>query len=517
MFSLDKLINTYPKQLCLELSPQAQAQAWQQVHNYSNDVARWRAYVNYLCLHSFVDWLQEEPDFQEEKLSIWPNNQANLGIWEMVNGCALELGDTRLVLIPSETTDLEQLCVPAEWLDIPNWAADYYLAVQVNLEGDEDWMRVWGFTTYDKLKQGKKDTLQHTYSLDSQDLIESLNILWVGREVCPEEKPTVAPLPTLETQQAKQLLTQLSKPTPYSPRLTIPFEHWAALLANEQWRQQLYDQRLRQSRVISSSVEYLNFGGNKAEGRGQKAEGKKEENDNCLSELDITASSQAPVSLRQWLEGIVESGWQAAEALLVPLELSPVRGSTASPETVTLDTITPVIRLLQPDQPEKIRYQAAGVLGEIGTHHPEAIAALQELLHNAQEEETRWQAALSLGKIDPGNPEAGVRKARLIDLGMQLGSHTIALIVAIMPRVDDRISVFVQVQPAGKLLKLPPHLKLSVLSASGETKLEVEARSDEQEQGKDKSLEGRFSPPPGTRFRVRVGFDDVSVTEDFIA
>ncbi|NER49339.1 MAG: DUF1822 family protein [Symploca sp. SIO1A3] len=479
MFSLDKLINTYPKQLCLELSPQAQAQAWQQVHNYSNDVARWRAYVNYLCLHSFVDWLQEEPDFQEEKLSIWPNNQANLGIWEMVNGCAVELGDTRLVLIPSETTDLEQLCVPAEWLDIPNWAADYYLAVQVNLEGDEDWMRVWGFTTYDKLKQGKKDTLQHTYSLDSQDLIESLNILWVGREVCPEEKPTVAPLPTLETQQAKQLLTQLSKPTPYSPRLTIPFEHWAALLANEQWRQQLYDQRLRQSR--------------------------------------IAASSQAPVSLRQWLEGIVESGWQAAEALLVPLELSPVRGSTASPETVTLETITPVIRLLQPDQPEKIRYQAAGVLGEIGTHHPEAIAALQELLHNAQEEETRWQAALSLGKIDPGNPEAGVRKARLIDLGMQLGSHTIALIVAIMPRVDDRISVFVQVQPAGKLLKLPPHLKLSVLSASGETKLEVEARSDEQEQGKDKSLEGRFSPPPGTRFRVRVGFDDVSVTEDFIA
>ncbi|NES19841.1 MAG: DUF1822 family protein, partial [Symploca sp. SIO3E6] len=253
----------------------------------------------------------------------------------------------------------------------------------------------------------------------------------------------------------------------------------AALLANEQWRQQLYQQRLRQSRIATPS--------------------------------------QPPVSLRQWLEGIVESGWQTAEALLVPLELSPVRGSTGSPETVTLETITPVIRLLQPDQPEKIRYQAAGVLGEIGDHHPEAIAALKELLHNAQEEETRWQAALSLGKIDPGNPEAGVRKARLIDLGMQLGSHAVALIVAIMPRTDGRISVFVQLQPAGKLLKLPPHLKLSVLSASGETKLEVEARSDEQKEGKDKSLEGRFSPPPGTLFRVRVGLDNVSVTEDFIA
>ncbi|NES22799.1 MAG: DUF1822 family protein, partial [Symploca sp. SIO3E6] len=268
MLSLDKLINTYPKQLCLELSPQAQAQAWQQVHNYSNDVARWRAYVNYLCLHGFVDWLQEEPDFQEEKLSIWPNNQANSGIWEVVNGCAIELGDTRLVLIPSETTDLEPFCVPAEWVDIPSWAADYYLAVQMNLEGDEDWLRIWGFTTYDKLKQGKKDQLQHSYSLDSQDLIESLNILWVGREVCPEEKPTVAPLPTLATQQAEQLLAQLSQPTPYSPRLTIPFEQWAALLANEQWRQQLYQQRLRQSRIATPS--------------------------------------QPPVSLRQWLEGIVE-------------------------------------------------------------------------------------------------------------------------------------------------------------------------------------------------------------------
>jgi len=46
--------------------------------------------------------------------------------------------------------------------------------------------------------------------------------------------------------------------------------------------------------VISSSVEYLHFDYNKAEGRGQRAEGKKEGckvegNDNCLSELDIRA------------------------------------------------------------------------------------------------------------------------------------------------------------------------------------------------------------------------------------
>ncbi|NEP13106.1 MAG: hypothetical protein F6K14_23455 [Symploca sp. SIO2C1] len=45
--------------------------------------------------------------------------------------------------------------------------------------------------------------------------------------------------------------------------------------------------------LISSSVEYLHFGGNKPEGRRQEAGGKKEGckvegNYNCLSELDIT-------------------------------------------------------------------------------------------------------------------------------------------------------------------------------------------------------------------------------------
>jgi|GEM_PF-3864293 len=49
--------------------------------------------------------------------------------------------------------------------------------------------------------------------------------------------------------------------------------------------------------LISSSVEYLHFGGNKAEGRGQRAEGKEqgckvEVNDNCLAEHDIKSKLQ---------------------------------------------------------------------------------------------------------------------------------------------------------------------------------------------------------------------------------
>jgi len=65
-----------------------------------------------------------------------------------------------------------------------------------------------------------------------------------------------------------------------------------------------------QSSLISSSVEYLHFGDNKAEGRRQRAEGKEqgckvEGNDNCLSQLDITQGGVQEKSLnsRPWQGG----------------------------------------------------------------------------------------------------------------------------------------------------------------------------------------------------------------------
>lgn len=238
MYSLARLMAAYPKHLWLELSPEAQAEAWQQVQDFSNEVARWTAYVNYLCLNAFVSWLQEEPDLPNAPL-VWPNRKGLRAIWEVVSGSAIEFEGTRLVLIPSETAGVEEFCVPQEWVDIPRWAGDYYLAVQVKLEDDECWMRVWGFTTHQKLKEGRYNPVNRTYSLERKDLIESLNAMWVAREVCPEEKPAVPPVPMLSEAEAKKLLEQLGKSAPYSPRLEVPFAKWAALLENEEWRQEL--------------------------------------------------------------------------------------------------------------------------------------------------------------------------------------------------------------------------------------------------------------------------------------
>jgi len=478
---LSELTTLYPNQVWLEVSPKLD-RTWLSEQEYSYDVARWTAFKNYLTIEAFLAWLKAESGIEEQP-EVWPSRDDLSSIWEVVNGTAIQLGETRIVLVPNEGMDTNEYEVQAEWVDIPSWAADYYLAVQVN--PDDCWLRVWGYATHKKLKQaGQYNSISRTYLLKREELIEDLNVMWVARQFGCDRKAPIKPLPTLSPAQAERLLEQLSQKTPYSPRLEVGFEDWEALLASDEWRLELYNRR------VGAHI--------------------------------AAAPSLKSVELRQWLRHVVESGrnlvedgWQTFEDIFASPQPIPVRSQRGS-ERTSPNAIASVIRLLQPNQPEQTRRQAAGVLGEIGAGNLDAINALTELLHSAKDEETRWQAALSLGKVDPGNPQAGIRKARLIDLGMQLGSNAVALVVAIMPKADGRIGVFLQVQPHNETT-LPSGLKLSVLSESGETRLEVEARSDLSGRGKDKSIELRFSPPPGTYFRVRVSRGNVSVTEDFVA
>lgn len=84
----------------------------------------------------------------EEQPQVLPSRDDLSSIWEVVNGTAIGIGETRIVLIP-EAMDTDEYEVQAEWVDIPSWAADYYLAVQVNSE--DCWLRIWGYTTHKKL------------------------------------------------------------------------------------------------------------------------------------------------------------------------------------------------------------------------------------------------------------------------------------------------------------------------------------------------------------------------------
>lgn len=249
MFTVSELMVQFPEQLWLEFENWERSAAWPNQGEYSYDAARWNAFLNRLCLNLVIPWLEEESGWNAK---VWPSKADLPQIWEVVNGAAIVLDKTRFVLIPSEALDIEEFSVPQEWVDIPSWVGDYYLAVQVNPDGG--WLRVWGYATHEMLKSnGIYDEWERCYSLRREDVIENLNVIWVAMETGASERVPVSPLPVLSAISAENLLTQLSQLAPYSPRRDVGFEQWGALLDNGSWRQQLYERRLGKVAAVAAA------------------------------------------------------------------------------------------------------------------------------------------------------------------------------------------------------------------------------------------------------------------------
>jgi hypothetical protein len=158
-------------------------------------------------------------------------------------------------------------------------------------------------------------------------------------------------------------------------------------------------------------------------------------------------AQRTKVNLSQWLENIFDTGWQTVETLLNPSE---------------------------PDLAFSFRSADSAVLTEFE------------------------------------QPDVGVRRAKLIDLGMQLSSNPIALIVEVIPESEQRNTILLQVHPTGNQTYLPPLLQLTVLDEFGSSFLEAQARSA------DDYIQLQFNGQPGEQFSVKVALGDTSIMEDFV-
>jgi hypothetical protein len=228
-----------PEKLSLEIPHSSQTQ---ELPSFSTSGARWRARLNQMCLDAFVPMLIEE---QLNNIRVWTQVPALPSFWEFVNGTAIDCEGMRLVLIPTTAIDLEELRVSQEWVDIPSWVGDYYIALQVSPNGG--WVTIYGYITHQQLKtKAVYDATHRVYCLDENDLIHDINVLWIARQLCQSEilRALVQHLPKLSLPQAHNLIQRLSNPTVVSPRLAVPFELWGALLEHGGWRQLLYEQRL---------------------------------------------------------------------------------------------------------------------------------------------------------------------------------------------------------------------------------------------------------------------------------
>lgn len=218
-FNLAELMAIFPHQLWLEISEQSQADCWRLAQQDSTKCDRWTTYLNALCVDRFLAWLQAEFDPHEVQLQAESDRSVGNGI----NGTRLSVGDTRMVLIPDDKSSVSEFCIPQAWVDTPAWAADYYLAVQLNLEAG--WLRVWGYATGTQVRQANYDRISRTYCLAAEDLIEDLNVLWVTQAMRSLQKPIVQG----SLNQAEPLFKQLNYPTVDSSSL-----EQAALLSSDE-------------------------------------------------------------------------------------------------------------------------------------------------------------------------------------------------------------------------------------------------------------------------------------------
>ena len=106
--------------------------------------------------------------------------------------------------------------------------------------------------------------------------------------------------------------------------------------------------------------------------------------------------------------------------------------------------------------------------------------------------------------------ELTVEAAKIIDLGMQLGNKSVALLIGLTREYDNNIGVRIQLHPAAGETYLPQNIKLGLRSRSGKVLQELESRSQ------DNLIQlKRFTCPIGKKFSVEVALGDCSIIEDF--
>jgi hypothetical protein len=260
----------------LLVSPQQQVDSWQQSLTLPTAWGRWNTYLNQICLSTCYAWLQSEhlPTVKVE---------TERAVWGIINGSILTAGHLRIALIPTEVIDRSELVVPQELVDIPDWVADYYLAVQIAPGFQE--ITIYGYTTHQQLKtQGSYDAQERNYCLDLDDITVDLNTLWLShaRYTPSQTRAAVVALPPLEPAQAEQLIIRLGNSAKIMPRLEVPFATWGALLADPRSLQKLC--QLRQANISQQ-------------------------------QLKLT-------QLNSWLQGQFTDVWQALEQVLLPQQLA---------------------------------------------------------------------------------------------------------------------------------------------------------------------------------------------------
>jgi hypothetical protein len=103
-----------------------------------------------------------------------------------------------------------------------------------------------------------------------------------------------------------------------------------------------------------------------------------------------------------------------------------------------------------------------------------------------------------------------VSRGKLIDLGTQLTVQAVVLIVTLSLNLSPDVDIIVEVHPTPGKIYLPPKLQLIVLDFEGETVMEAQTRSTNE------NIQFQFSADVGEQFSVKLALGNFSVVEEFV-
>ncbi|MFM2311216.1 MAG: hypothetical protein RLZZ04_492 [Cyanobacteriota bacterium] len=169
-----------------------------------------------------------------------------------------------------------------------------------------------------------------------------------------------------------------------------------------------------------------------------------------LHDLRTLIANSSVINLGQWLDNIFTAGWSTVESLLNPEQLIPAWG-----------------------------------------------------FRNAESANSNSEQPKSTNETN------NTRRAKLINLGIQLKDRPVVLLVDITPEVNGNIAVTLQVHPSFNDAYVPETLILRVIESSGQVFMEAQARS------RDNFIQLQFSGESKELFTVQIVLDDAELLEQF--
>ncbi|NEO99747.1 MAG: DUF1822 family protein [Symploca sp. SIO2E9] len=209
-----------------------------------NESRQWQIYLQALGLIIFQEWLRKrEPEISlnREACSVLQPHYAN--VIDAV--CNLQVGEFKFCLIPTICFTDEEVIVPRAVIDLPEFAAHFY--VVIGIEEDLDIAAIRGFLRYDQLFN------LHSELQADRDWNYPLPMAWFNRE--PDElllylrclEPPAIPLPEIPSNRQATLSQVQTELVSLLPQLrnqplwkVLSWEQGAAVLTSPDLLQWLY-------------------------------------------------------------------------------------------------------------------------------------------------------------------------------------------------------------------------------------------------------------------------------------